>query len=54
MHKRVFFDTSVIIAALLSQGGASYRVLSELSDDFEFVVNEYVFEVWKWGQVPFN
>jgi len=44
MHKRVFFDTSVIIAALLSRSGASYCILSELSDDFEFVINEYVFE----------
>lgn len=44
MHKRVFFDTSVIIAALLSRNGASYCILSELSDDFEFAINEYVFE----------
>lgn len=44
MHKRVFFDSSVIIAALLSSDGASYRTLSELPDAHTFQINEYVFE----------
>lgn len=44
MGKRVFFDSSVIIAALLSRDGASYYILSEFSDVFEFEINEYVFE----------
>ncbi len=41
---RVFLDTSVLIAALLSVRGASYHLLNEHSDAFTFEINEYVFE----------
>jgi len=45
MHKpRVFLDSSVIIAALLSARGASYYLLSQQSDILDFQINEYVFE----------
>ena len=44
MRKKVFFDSSVVIAALLSRSGASYYILSHLSGNFEFAINEYVFE----------
>ena len=44
MRKKAFFDSSVIIAALLSRDGASYYILSQFSGDFEFTINEYVFE----------
>jgi putative PIN family toxin of toxin-antitoxin system len=40
---RVFLDSSVIIAALLSpQGGSSY-ILTELNDHLAFEISEYVF-----------
>jgi predicted nucleic acid-binding protein len=44
MRKRVFFDSSVIVAALLSREGGSYHILSQFPDTFEFQINEYVFE----------
>lgn len=44
MRKRVFFDSSVIIAALLSHDGASYHILTRFADTFVFEINEYVFE----------
>lgn len=39
---RVFLDSSVIIAALLSNSGASYYLLTALYDKFEFMTNQYV------------
>ncbi|MBI4093557.1 PIN domain-containing protein [Candidatus Kaiserbacteria bacterium] len=44
MRSRVFLDSSVVIAALLSREGGSYHVLSRFSDAFVFEINEYVFE----------
>ncbi|MDO8521736.1 MAG: PIN domain-containing protein [bacterium] len=45
MHKpRVFLDSSVIIAALLSPRGGSYYLLTQLSDALALEINEYVFE----------
>lgn len=45
MHKpRVFLDSSVIIAALLSSRGASYYLLSQCSEILDFRISEYVFE----------
>ena len=41
---RVFLDSSVIIAALLSSRGASYYLLSQRSEILDFRINEYVFE----------
>ena len=38
---RVFLDSSVIIAALLSSRGGSFYIISELREDFEFQTNEY-------------
>jgi putative PIN family toxin of toxin-antitoxin system len=39
---RVFVDSSVIIAALLSNSGGSYYLLTVLRDRFEFITNQYV------------
>ena len=41
---RIFIDSSVLIAAVLSQGGGSFYLLNKLRDTFEFQINEYVFE----------
>lgn len=38
----VFLDTSVFIAALLSQSGGSFYILSTLADTADFQTNEYV------------
>ena len=44
MHKpKVFLDSSVIIAALLSSQGGSFYILSQLKDLCIFQTNEYVF-----------
>jgi len=40
---RVFLDASVVIAALLSERGGSFYIITELKDRFGFVVNDYVF-----------
>ena len=40
---RVFLDSSVIIAALLSSRGGSFFILTHLRDEAEFQINEYVF-----------
>ncbi len=37
----VFLDSSVIIAALLSVRGASYYILTQLSDQYQCMINEY-------------
>jgi len=42
-HKpKVFLDSSVIIAALLSSGGGSSYIFTVLRDYFEFQINDYV------------
>ncbi len=44
MHKpRVFLDSSVIIAALLSSRGGSFYLLTHMHEKVSFVINEYVF-----------
>lgn len=40
----VFFDTSVLLAALLSPRGGSFYILNEFGTAFEFQINEYVLE----------
>ena len=37
-----FVDSSVVIAALLSPEGGSFRILTECQDLFAFQINEYV------------
>ena len=39
---RVFLDSSVIVAALLSSRGGSFYVLTQLNDRCAFRINEYV------------
>ena len=41
---RVFLDSSVLIAALLSSQGGSFYILHNLSDRFHFQINQYVFQ----------
>lgn len=44
MYKpRVFLDSSVIIAALLSSRGGSFYILTQTHGDFLLYINEYVF-----------
>ena len=44
MHKpKVFLDSSVLIAALLSSRGGSFYILTQMRDGFSFHVSEYVF-----------
>ncbi len=44
MHKpKVFLDSSVIIAALLSSRGGSFYILTHMRNGFSFHINEYVF-----------
>ena len=44
MHKpKVFLDSSVIIAAILSSQGGSFYILNQLKDMCIFQTNEYVF-----------
>ena len=44
-HKpKVFLDSSVIIAGLLSSRGGSFYILTTLSQYFYFQINEYVLE----------
>lgn len=40
---KVFLDSSVLIAAVLSQSGGSFYILNKFRDDFEFQINDYVF-----------
>lgn len=40
----VFFDSSVIIAAMLSPRGGSFYVISRLHARYSFTVNEYVLD----------
>lgn len=39
---KVFVDSSVLIAALLSSAGGSARVLTTFGNHFDFVINDYV------------
>ncbi len=41
---KVFLDSSVLIAALLSARGGSFYILTQFRDKFEFQINEYVLE----------
>ncbi|MDO8569877.1 MAG: PIN domain-containing protein [bacterium] len=41
---KIFFDSSVLLAALLSPRGGSFYILNELGTAFEFYINEYVLE----------
>lgn len=41
---RVFLDSSVLIAALLSSRGGSFYILTSLREKFSFVINEYIFD----------
>ena len=44
MHKpKVFLDSSVLIAALLSSRGGSFYILTQMRNGFSFHINEYVF-----------
>ena len=47
VKKRIFIDSSVIIAALLSPKGGSFYILSNLYDSFIFQTNEYAVEEMK-------
>lgn len=41
---KVFLDSSVLIAALLSSRGGSFYILTALREKFDFFISEYVFE----------
>ena len=41
---KVFLDSSVLIAAVLSSSGGSFFILSQLRNKFEFQINKFVFE----------
>ena len=41
---RVFLDSSVLIAALLSSRGVSFYILNQWRGAFEFLINDYIFE----------
>lgn len=41
---KVFLDSSVLIAALLSSQGGSFYILDQLFNIYEFQINEYVLE----------
>lgn len=41
-NKKVFLDTSVLVAALLSQKGGSFYIITQLNDVYDFVINKFV------------
>lgn len=41
---RVFLDSSVLIAALLSSRGGSFYILNQWRSAFEFLISDYIFE----------
>ncbi|MEK7635858.1 MAG: PIN domain-containing protein [Patescibacteria group bacterium] len=41
---RVFLDSSTLIAAILSQSGGSFYILNRFRNDFEFQINNYIFD----------
>lgn len=43
-RNKVFVDSSILIAVTLSHVGGSFYILTELSGDFSFKINDYVFE----------
>ena len=43
-NDKVFLDSSVLIAAVLSSRGGSFYILTSLKDTYEFKINEYVLE----------
>lgn len=44
LKNRVFVDSSILIAALLSSRGGSFYILTQLKDRFYFRINNYVLE----------
>lgn len=40
--RRVFLDTSVVITALLSEKGASFHLLMNYHEEYQFFINKYV------------
>src|SRR3989344_3085279 len=41
---KVFLDSSMLIAAVLSSSGGSFYILSQWRDKFEFQINQFVFD----------
>jgi len=44
LKNRVFVDSSILIAALLSSRGGSFYILTQLKDEFQFQINDYTLE----------
>lgn len=44
LKNRVFLDTSILITALLSLRGGSFYILTNLRDEYDFRINQYVFQ----------
>jgi len=44
LKNRVFLDSSILIAALLSSSGGSFYILTQLRNKFYFQINKYVLE----------
>lgn len=44
VRPKVFLDSSVLIAAVLSPGGGSFYILTRFKEKCEFQINEYVLE----------
>lgn len=44
LKNRVFLDTSILITALLSSRGGSFYILTNLRDEYDFRINQYVFQ----------
>lgn len=42
--KSAFIDTSVLIAAILSESGGSFYILTQFHKDYQFVVNKFVLD----------
>ena len=43
-RNKVFLDSSVLIAAVLSQSGGSFYILNKFRNNFEFQINDYIFD----------
>ncbi|MFB6212386.1 MAG: putative toxin-antitoxin system toxin component, PIN family [Candidatus Magasanikbacteria bacterium] len=43
-NKKVFIDTSVIIAAILSESGGSFYILTQFHKDYKFLINKFVLD----------
>lgn len=42
--KKAFVDTSALIAAILSESGGSFYILTQLHKDYQFIINKFVLD----------